>query len=149
MMPARLPPEILRQILRDATFVPDALDTSTEHILHEHRGALYGSLAASLATKRALSLTSRQFHALADEFLHDVLLLRSYAHIAPLLARLRAAPAPGAPARGWWVRRIDLDLGAGPVVEGPAISLLLVLCGRAAAAGELTGAGAETLSARV
>ena len=40
----------------------------------------------------------------------------------------------------------DLDLGEGPVVEGPAISVLLVLCGRAVALDELSGPGVETLA---
>ncbi|HET9420437.1 MAG TPA: maleylpyruvate isomerase family mycothiol-dependent enzyme [Nocardioides sp.] len=43
----------------------------------------------------------------------------------------------------------DLDLGDGPVVEGAAISLLLVLCGRAVAIDEVGGAGADTLTGRL
>ena len=43
----------------------------------------------------------------------------------------------------------DLDLGEGPVVEGPAISVLLALCGRAVALGELSGPGVETLAGRI
>ena len=42
----------------------------------------------------------------------------------------------------------DLDLGEGPAVEGPAISVLLVLCGRAVALDELSGPGVETLAGR-
>ena len=53
--------------------------------------------------------------------------------------------------KGLRVRATDvgLDLGEGSVVEGPAISLLLVLCGRAVALGELGGAGVDTLSGRL
>ena len=43
----------------------------------------------------------------------------------------------------------DLDLGEGPLVEGSAIALLLVLCGRAVALDELSGPGAETLAGRI
>lgn len=42
----------------------------------------------------------------------------------------------------------DLDLGEGPAVEGPAISVLLVLCGRGVALDELSGPGVETLAGR-
>ncbi|HWM72141.1 MAG TPA: maleylpyruvate isomerase family mycothiol-dependent enzyme, partial [Nocardioides sp.] len=43
----------------------------------------------------------------------------------------------------------DLDLGGGPVVEGPVISVLLALCGRSVALGELNGPGVETLAGRI
>jgi hypothetical protein len=43
----------------------------------------------------------------------------------------------------------DLDLGEGDLVEGPAIALLLVLCGRRVALDELGGAGTEALSGRL
>ena len=42
----------------------------------------------------------------------------------------------------------DLDLGEGLLVEGSAIALLLVLCGRAVALDELSGSGVETLAGR-
>ena len=42
----------------------------------------------------------------------------------------------------------DLTLGSGPVVEGPAMSLLLAVTGRSAALGELSGPGVEELAKR-
>lgn len=43
----------------------------------------------------------------------------------------------------------DLDLGAGPRVEGPAISILLAAAGRPAALADLSGSGADLLAGRL
>jgi uncharacterized protein (TIGR03083 family) len=42
----------------------------------------------------------------------------------------------------------DFSLGTGPVVEGPAVDLMLAASGRKRALANLTGAGVETLAAR-
>ncbi len=42
----------------------------------------------------------------------------------------------------------DLEVGSGPVAEGPVISLLLVASGRKSALSELSGPGVETLAQR-
>ncbi len=42
----------------------------------------------------------------------------------------------------------DFSVGTGPVVERPAISLLLAASGRGSALDELTGPGVETLRQR-
>jgi uncharacterized protein (TIGR03083 family) len=42
----------------------------------------------------------------------------------------------------------DWSRGSGPLVEGPAISLLMAACGRKAAMDDLTGPGLETLRSR-
>jgi uncharacterized protein (TIGR03083 family) len=43
---------------------------------------------------------------------------------------------------------IDFSIGSGPVVEGPAISLLLATAGRKSALDDLSGPGVETLRQR-
>lgn len=43
---------------------------------------------------------------------------------------------------------IDYSVGSGPLVEGPAISLLLVTSGRRSALDELSGPGVQTLRER-
>lgn len=43
---------------------------------------------------------------------------------------------------------IDVEIGSGPLVEGPVMSLLLVASGRKVALAELTGPGVETLAQR-
>jgi uncharacterized protein (TIGR03083 family) len=43
---------------------------------------------------------------------------------------------------------IDYSVGAGPLVEGPAMSLLLAACGRKAALDDLSGPGVDTLRER-
>jgi hypothetical protein len=42
----------------------------------------------------------------------------------------------------------DFSIGSGPMVEGPAISLLLAASGRRAALADLSGPGARTLTER-
>jgi hypothetical protein len=42
----------------------------------------------------------------------------------------------------------DLTLGAGPVLEGPAISVLLAVCGRRAAFADLSGPGLPVVAER-
>jgi uncharacterized protein (TIGR03083 family) len=42
----------------------------------------------------------------------------------------------------------DWSRGAGPMVEGPAMALLLATCGRTLALDDLTGPGVQTLAAR-
>jgi uncharacterized protein (TIGR03083 family) len=43
----------------------------------------------------------------------------------------------------------DFELGAGPLVEGPIEALMLVIAGRPAALGELTGPGLNSLAKRI
>lgn len=43
---------------------------------------------------------------------------------------------------------IDFSIGTGPVVEGPAVDLMLVTSGRSQALDSLSGAGLDTLAAR-
>jgi uncharacterized protein (TIGR03083 family) len=43
---------------------------------------------------------------------------------------------------------IDWSVGSGPVVEGPALALLLAMTGRRVALAELTGPGVSTLASR-
>lgn len=43
----------------------------------------------------------------------------------------------------------DVTIGDGPVVEGPVLALLLAVCGRGVALGELSGPGLATLTAHL
>lgn len=65
----------------------------------------------------------------------------------------RTAPTIGAAkrVRGLTLTATDLDwsAGTGPVVEGPAESLLMAIAGRHGTARELTGPGQPTLAARI
>jgi uncharacterized protein (TIGR03083 family) len=65
----------------------------------------------------------------------------------------RTAPTIGARTRirGLTLTATDLDwsAGSGPVVEGPAESLLMVIAGRRGVAAELTGPGAARLTDRI
>lgn len=65
----------------------------------------------------------------------------------------RTAPTIGAAGRirGLTLTATDLDwsVGTGPVVEGPAESLLMVMAGRRGVARELGGPGQPVLAARI
>lgn len=65
----------------------------------------------------------------------------------------RTAPTIGASKRirGLTLVATDLDwaAGSGPVVEGPAESLLMAIAGRSGSAGELTGPGQVTIADRI
>ena len=65
----------------------------------------------------------------------------------------RTAPPIGASRRirGLTLVATDLDwsAGKGPVVEGPAESLLMAIAGRRGVVGELTGAGQPTIAGRM
>jgi uncharacterized protein (TIGR03083 family) len=80
-------------------------------------------------------------------------------HTYPMAAVTRLAsfysgsdPLIGSKTRiaGMTLRASDADwtVGSGPLVEGPALSLLLAMTGRKAALAELTGPGVATLSTR-
>jgi hypothetical protein len=57
---------------------------------------------------------------------------------------------PSLCARGLTLRATDTDWtrGSGPLVEGPAISLLMAATGRTVALDDLAGPGVETLRSR-
>jgi uncharacterized protein (TIGR03083 family) len=65
----------------------------------------------------------------------------------------RTAPTIGAAkrVRGLTLAATDLDwtAGSGPVVEGPAESLLMAIAGRRGVAGDLTGPGRPTIAGRL
>ncbi|KZO94533.1 hypothetical protein CALVIDRAFT_538985 [Calocera viscosa TUFC12733] len=87
-----------------------ALETSLEGTLKEDRLETRVLIEQSLDFKRSLSLVSRSFHALVEEFLYEILLIRRPLAFTRLSARLRQKPlAHGRPSRGWWVRRLELD----------------------------------------
>jgi hypothetical protein len=54
----RLPPEILQKIVREATVVPEAFDTSFDSVLQEDREAVVKAIQTSMFTKTSVSLVS-------------------------------------------------------------------------------------------
>ena len=76
----------------------------------------------------------------------------STAHIGPVVQYFTRDRMSGGKARldGLTLTATDADLsvGSGPVIEGPAISLLLAAAGRKSALTELSGPGVKTLGER-
>ncbi|KZO94527.1 hypothetical protein CALVIDRAFT_599904 [Calocera viscosa TUFC12733] len=73
-----LPVELVRYIIRLATEVPVAFDTRSESVLDEDRVETRSLIIESIKTKSALSIVSKLFHVLIDEYLYEILLLTKF-----------------------------------------------------------------------
>ncbi|KZT54140.1 hypothetical protein CALCODRAFT_500275 [Calocera cornea HHB12733] len=115
----RLPSEILRLILREATSIEDGFSYPIEVDEREQEIGIASKIALAMESKRAISLVSKRFHALGDEFLLEVLHIGQQKQIRPLLAVLGQQRENGV-TRGWWSRHLivnfrqyDIDWGHG------------------------------------
>lgn len=63
----------------------------------------------SLATKSAISQVSKLFQTIGAKFLYEIVVLRQYHQIRPLVKLLRRDRGP-APVLGWWCKRLDVRL---------------------------------------
>ena len=111
-----VPPELLHKILRQATVVPEAFDTSFEAVLHEDREAILKAIQTSMFTKTSLSLVSKLFHDLVEEFLYEIVSIRRFVHVPPLSKLLRSQTTYGwgtTKTHGQQCRRLEICLGTG------------------------------------
>jgi len=109
-----LPTELLRTICCYATAVTSSLnedDCSGQQAFGLYM-VIQPEVAISMRTKCAISLVSRQFHQICDEFLYEIIHVRDRQHIEPLVTLLRTNSTSGT-SRGWWCRRIFVDLHRG------------------------------------
>ncbi|KZO94510.1 hypothetical protein CALVIDRAFT_204639 [Calocera viscosa TUFC12733] len=107
-----LPVEIVRDIIRLATEVPVAFDTRSESVLDENRVATRRLIIESIKTKTSLSIVSKLFHIVADEYLYETLLLTKFPGCASLrrfAAFLRKKRRGVLRSRGERVRRLELN----------------------------------------
>jgi hypothetical protein len=111
-----LPSELIRVIIRDATYVPKIFDTSS---LQDH-GTVADDLmesaeaiANSMATKRALCLVSKGFKAIAEEYLYEAVVIYKLRQIRPLVLSLRSllSYTEYRAFRGERCKRLDFLLG--------------------------------------
>ncbi|KZO94532.1 hypothetical protein CALVIDRAFT_556315 [Calocera viscosa TUFC12733] len=106
-----LPVELVQYILRLATDVPVAFNTSCFWVLDEDRERTRRLIIDSLQTKTSLSLVCKPFHLLVDEYLYEALVLTrppTCDAIRRLPSLLRARDRGGPPARGDRVRRLEM-----------------------------------------
>ena len=68
-----LPSEIVRLVIREATRVPAAFDTSFKSIVTEDTEAVDDAIRESMKTKLSLCLVSRCFHEIAIKFLYEII----------------------------------------------------------------------------
>ncbi|KZO94516.1 hypothetical protein CALVIDRAFT_205118 [Calocera viscosa TUFC12733] len=107
-----LPVEIVRYIIRLATDVPVAFDTSSESVLDEDRVETRRLILESIKTKSSLSIVSKLFHILVDEYLYEILFLTKfpgYTSLRLFAAFLRKKRRGDVRSRGDRVRRLELD----------------------------------------
>ncbi|KAG6825380.1 hypothetical protein H0H92_003918, partial [Tricholoma furcatifolium] len=107
-----LPTELYSWIFRLATYVPEAFDTSYIHMRHEDRDAVVASIQDSMSTKIALCLASRYFHAIAEPYLYEIVMIFRFEYVPKILRCLRSISPYSAQPRGHFCRRLDFYLGA-------------------------------------
>ncbi|KNZ81933.1 hypothetical protein J132_10212 [Termitomyces sp. J132] len=108
------PVEIISCILRHATFVPEALDTSPS-IFFEDRDAVIELVCASMKTKASLSLVSKAFHDVMENYLYEIVMIFRFDYVPILLQRLRTTIPGFRNPRGHKCRRLDFYLGIGKI----------------------------------
>ncbi|KZT54136.1 hypothetical protein CALCODRAFT_500270 [Calocera cornea HHB12733] len=102
----KLPPELIRDIFREATVVPGCLEIRLGSNA-EDEDQLTSRVERSYWTKHSLSLVSKLFHELADEYLYEYIHIRRHKHIRALVRALRSLSFDRQP-RGRWCRRLVL-----------------------------------------
>jgi hypothetical protein len=112
-----IPTEICQTIIKVATCVPEAFDSSFHSILHEDRESVVKAIQKSMSTKAALSLVSKLFHELAEEFLYEIVFVNRFDHIPHLAKLLQSQPNrhPSCKAYGLHCRRLEISLGTGAI----------------------------------
>jgi hypothetical protein len=112
-----IPPEILHKIVREATVVPEAFDTSFDSVLQEDREAVLKAIQTSMFIKTALSLVSKLFHCLVEEFLYEIVSIRRFRYVPPLSILLRNQATYTSwgitKPHGQQCRRLEICLGTG------------------------------------
>ncbi|KAH0584585.1 hypothetical protein J132_07755 [Termitomyces sp. J132] len=114
-MAFRIPTEIISCILREATVIPEALDTSPS-IFFEDRDAVIELVCDSMTTKASLSLVSKAFHNIMEIYLYEIVMVFRFENVPMLLSRLRTTPPGLHIPRGHRCRRLDLYLGIGDIL---------------------------------
>jgi hypothetical protein len=105
-----LPVEIIWFIIRIATCVPAAFDTSFDASIGEDVSAVTNAIQESMKTKLALSLVSRSFHDIVIEFLYEIVTLHELRWVKTLVSLLHTNRADKQ-CRGWWCRRLQITVG--------------------------------------
>lgn len=106
----RMPPELWIKVIRAATNLPEAFDTTYNDVLAPtgaapalHSPEMLVMMRASLTTKLAISLVCKTWKIICIEFLYEFVLVSHAIHL-PLLVDIFSRPNPGA---SKWVRRLD------------------------------------------
>ncbi|KAG6902554.1 hypothetical protein C0995_014943 [Termitomyces sp. Mi166 len=108
--PMLFPVEVLSKIIREATLVPEALDTSP-FIFHEDRHAIVQLVCDSMITKTALSAVSKTFHNIMERYLYEVVIIFQFEYVPILLKWLKSIPPGFRTPRRHRCRRLDFYLG--------------------------------------
>ncbi|KAG6895751.1 hypothetical protein C0993_009244, partial [Termitomyces sp. T159_Od127] len=109
------PTEVIFCILREATLVPEALDTSPS-IFFENRDVVLQLVHDSMKTKASLSLVSKTFHNVMEFYLYEIVMIFRFEYVPILLRSLRTTPLGFCIPRGHRCRRLDFYLGIGNII---------------------------------
>ncbi|KAF5377955.1 hypothetical protein D9615_006772 [Tricholomella constricta] len=106
------PLEIYHAIVREATRVPEAFDTSVS-VIREDREAVLQLIHQSMLTKTALSLVSKTFRDITEPYLYEIVIFFNFDHVPTLLKLFRSTPPGSHTPLGHRCRRLDFYLGLG------------------------------------
>ena len=90
-----LPVEIIWLIIRIATCVPAAFDTSFDASIGENVSVVTNAIQEPMKTKLALSLVSRSFHDIVIEFLYEIVTLHELRWVKALVSLLHTSTQTG------------------------------------------------------
>ncbi|KAF5378855.1 hypothetical protein D9615_006946 [Tricholomella constricta] len=112
-----IPTEVYQTIIRVATCVPEAFDTSFDSVLHEDQESVQKAIQKSMFTKTALSLVFKLFHELTEESLYEIVTVNRFDHIPYLAKLLQSQPNRHSSRKppGLHCRRLEISLGTGAV----------------------------------
>ena len=92
-------------------------------VLHEDQEEVLNAIRASMATKKSLSLVSKPFRELAEEFLYEIVFIRRFKYI-PHLSKLLRNKTTGRrrtnKPHGQQCRRLQINLGTSHIYADTA-----------------------------
>ncbi|KAG5635961.1 hypothetical protein H0H81_009559 [Sphagnurus paluster] len=104
----KLPIELVSCLIREATDVPEAFDTSQE-LDYRQREHILELVQESMSIKTTLSLVSKAFHKICDPFLYEIIVIYRFKYVPHLLKLLRHGQhRSGSKTRGSYCRRLDI-----------------------------------------
>ncbi|KAF9469626.1 hypothetical protein BDZ94DRAFT_1316777 [Collybia nuda] len=113
IMITSFPTEVLQKIIRLATDIPSAFDTSVEGSVPDKETEVSLAIDQSMRCRLSLCRVSKSFYALALEKLYEIVTIRTHKDVFLLARLLRVQTKLGGNLRGWYCRRLELRFAQG------------------------------------